>query len=92
MSGDTHVDKSIIYRIPKPKPICPGLWGQGGGGVAPQVRGIVAVTVITPEMVKTAVSNALNQGVRIDDILNVLYDFRKVINDLIHELEEAREK
>jgi len=90
MSGDTHVDKSIIYRIPKPKAIGPG--PGGGGGVAPQVRGIVAVTVITPEMVKTAVSNALNQGVRVDDILNVLYDFRKVINDLIHELEEAREK
>jgi hypothetical protein len=91
MSGDTDVDKSIIYRIPRPKAIGPGP-GGGGGGVAPQVRGIVAVTVITPEMVKTAVSNALNQGVRVDDILNVLYDFRKVINDLIHELEEAREK
>ena len=90
MSGNSDVDKSIIYRIPKPKAIGPS--PGGGGGVAPQVRGIVAVTVITPEMVKTAVSNALNQGVRVDDILNVLYDFRKVINDLIHELEEAREK
>jgi len=38
-------------------------------------------------MIRNAVGNAIKGGAKIDDVLNILYDFRKTINGLISELE-----
>ena len=79
-------DKSILYSKPVPRTM-PGV----GGGIQPQVKGIMILSVITPEMFRKAVDNAVKSGVSVDEILNILYDFRKVIGGLISELEEAKE-
>jgi len=80
-------DKSILYSKPMPRTMP----GTGGGSILPQAKGIIILSVVTPEMLRNAVGNAIKGGTKIDDVLNILYDFRKVINGLISELEETRE-
>jgi len=80
-------DKSILYSKPMPRTMP----GTGGGSILPQAKGIIILSIVTPDMIRNAVGNAIKGGAKIDDVLNILYDFRKVINGLISELEEARE-
>ena len=82
-------DKSILYSKPMPRTM-PGA-GVGGGSILPQARGIIILSIVTPDMIRNAVGNAIKGGAKIDDVLNILYDFKKTINGLISELEEAKE-
>jgi len=80
-------DKSILYSKPMPRTMP----GTGGGSILPQAKGIIILSVVTPDMIRNAVSNAIKGGAKIDDVLNILYDFKRTIDELFYELAEAKE-
>jgi len=80
-------DKSIIYSKPMPRTMP----GTGGGSILPQAKGIIILSIVTPDMIRNAVENAIKGGAKIDDILNILYDFKRTIDELFYELAETKE-